>query len=41
MKILFLSAANNIHTVRWVNELSSRGHEIILVSNKNHKVNDY
>lgn len=41
MRILFLSAANSIHTVRWVNALSERGHEVLLVSLKNHiaKVN--
>lgn len=36
MKILFISAANNIHTERWVNSLSNRGHEVHLVYNKNH-----
>lgn len=36
MKVLFLSAANNIHTIRWVNALTQRGIEIILVSLKNH-----
>lgn len=36
MKILFISAANSIHTVRWVNGLAERGHEIVLVSLKNH-----
>ncbi|WP_285824230.1 glycosyltransferase [Schaedlerella arabinosiphila] len=36
MRILFLSAANSIHTVRWVNALSERGHEVVLVSLKNH-----
>lgn len=38
MRILFLSAANSIHTVRWVNALSERGHEVVLVSLKEHKV---
>lgn len=37
MKVLFLSAANSIHTVRWVNALSERGHKITLVSQKNHQ----
>ncbi|KDE70739.1 glycosyl transferase [Fusobacterium necrophorum DAB] len=37
MKVLFLSAANNIHTIRWVNALIERGIEVILVSQKNHK----
>lgn len=36
MKILFLSAANNIHTVRWVNVLAERGHEVTLVSKADH-----
>lgn len=36
MKILFLSAADNIHTVRWVNKLSDRGHKVYLISNRNH-----
>lgn len=36
MKILFLSAANSVHTVRWVNGLSERGHEIHLVYNAGH-----
>lgn len=30
MKILFLSAANSIHTVKWINALASRGHEVYL-----------
>lgn len=38
MKILFLSAANSIHTVRWVNALSERGNEVVLVSQRNHQV---
>lgn len=37
MRILFLSAANSIHTVRWVNALSERGHEVVLVSLKDHR----
>ncbi|AKG03775.1 hypothetical protein AAV35_002535 [Salimicrobium jeotgali] len=36
MKILFLAAADNIHTVRWVNALSKRGHDVYLITNKNH-----
>lgn len=36
MRILFLSAANSIHTVRWVNALSERGYEVVLVSLKDH-----
>lgn len=31
MKILFLANAASIHTVRWVNALSERGHEVHLV----------
>lgn len=37
MKILFVSAASSVHTVRWVNALSARGHEVVLVSQKNHR----
>lgn len=37
LKILFLSAASNLHTVRWVNALAERGHEVVLVSQKNHQ----
>lgn len=36
MKVIFISPANNIHTVRWVNALSEKGIEIILISLKNH-----
>lgn len=36
MKIMFLSAANSIHTVRWVNTLADRGHEVHLVYNAGH-----
>lgn len=36
MKILFLSAANSIHTVRWINSLTERGHEIYLIYNEGH-----
>nr|WP_296480597.1 glycosyltransferase [uncultured Acetatifactor sp.] len=38
MRILFLSAANSIHTIRWVNALVERGHEVMLVSKADHKV---
>ena len=34
MKILFLSAAKSIHTVKWVNAFAARGHEVYLVYNK-------
>lgn len=37
MKILFLAPANSIHTVRWVNALVERGHEVSLVSLVNHR----
>lgn len=37
MKILFLSAANSIHTIKWVNALVEKGHEVVLVSNKGHE----
>ena len=37
MKILFLSAANSIHTVRWVNALAERGNEVTLVSKADHQ----
>lgn len=37
MKILFLSAANSIHTVKWVNALADRGHEVYLVYNRGHE----
>ncbi len=32
MKIVFLSAANSIHTVKWVNEMANRGHDVHLIS---------
>ena len=37
MKVVFISAANSIHTVKWVNALSRKGIEIILISLKDHK----
>ena len=37
MKIMFVSAANSTHTVRWVNALAERGHEVYLVSNRGHE----
>lgn len=37
MRVLFLSAASSTHTVRWVNALCKRGHEIFLVYNKGHE----
>lgn len=36
MRILFLSAANSSHTVKWVNSLAARGHSILLVSLPEH-----
>lgn len=38
MKILFISAANSVHTVRWVNSLAERGHDVYLISLINHQV---
>lgn len=37
MKVLFISAANSIHTVRWVNALVERKQEVLLVSLPNHR----
>jgi glycosyltransferase involved in cell wall biosynthesis len=34
MKVLFLSNAKSIHTVKWVNALSDRGHEVHLAYKK-------
>lgn len=34
MKIIFLGEAGSIHTIRWVNSLSEKGIEVILVSLK-------
>lgn len=39
MKIMFISAANSIHTIRWVNALSEHGNQVTLVSLPNHKSN--
>jgi glycosyltransferase involved in cell wall biosynthesis len=36
MRILFLSGANSIHTVRWVNSLVDNGHEVHLIYNSDH-----
>lgn len=36
MRILFLAAANSIHTIKWVNSLSERNHEVYLVYNTGH-----
>ena len=45
MKIIFLGEAGSIHTIRWVNSLSEKGLEVILVSLKGEvetigKIND-
>lgn len=37
MKVLFLSAIENTHTIRWVNALANKGLEVILVGMKNDK----
>jgi glycosyltransferase involved in cell wall biosynthesis len=36
MKILFLAGGSSIHTVRWVNALSRKGHEVHLAYQKHH-----
>lgn len=36
MKVLFLAPASSIHTVKWVNALSERGHDVYLVYQKDH-----
>lgn len=41
MKILFLSAGNSVHTVKWVNALADRGHDVHLVFQKNHQPLNY
>lgn len=40
MKILFLSAANSVHTVRWVNALANQGYKVVLVSKADHESKD-
>lgn len=40
MKILLLSCADSIHTVRWANEFAKKGNQVLLVSNKNHVAKD-
>ncbi len=37
MKVLFIAAANSIHTIRWVNSLYEKGLEITLISLKEHR----
>ena len=36
MKILLLSASNNIHTIRWANALTDKGHDVSVACCKNH-----
>lgn len=36
LRILFLSAANSVHTVRWVNALAERRYQVVLISQKDH-----
>lgn len=38
MKIMLVAAADSIHTVRWANAFSVRGHDVHLVSQADHKV---
>ena len=40
MKVLFISAANSIHTIRWVNSLYEKGLEVVLISLKDHRNKD-
>ncbi len=37
MRLLFVSAANSSHTVKWVNALASRGHQVLLASQIDHR----
>lgn len=32
MRIVFLAGGNSIHTIKWVNEMASRGHDVHLVT---------
>ena len=32
MKILFIAPANSVHTVRWINALSEKENQVLLVS---------
>ena len=36
MKILYLSAGNSIHTVKWANAMANRGHEVFVIACKDH-----
>lgn len=40
MRILFLSAANSSHTIKWVNLLASRGHQVLLASQIDHRAEE-
>lgn len=40
MKILFLAAANSVHTVKWVNSLAELGHKVFLIYNEDHRPMD-
>ena len=40
MKILFIGAATSNHTIRWVNALAERGHEVFLLSRNDQRDND-
>jgi glycosyltransferase involved in cell wall biosynthesis len=40
MRIALLSAAKSIHSIRWANALSKRGHKVALFSLLEHKAND-
>lgn len=37
MRVMLLSAANNVHTVRWANAISERGNDVYVVSCSDHK----
>ena len=40
MKILFLSAANNVHTMSWANAMDNRGHSVTIASCQDHSPDD-
>ena len=37
MRIAFVSAGQSVHTVKWVNALAKRGHQVNLICLPNHK----
>ncbi len=37
MKICLLSAANNVHTMRWANAMNGRGHDVTVISCNDHR----